>query len=211
MQPSKIVGGFAALMVGSLMAIGSAGVQAQPPGGGFNMPPEMKAKIGAWKKWSEEHKNVAALGKTLRGIETINKEPETQLNKQQSAKMLTIVNTWKTKPDMTEDQAKDVQKQITAMLNDKQLKRLNAPGMGGFGGPGGGGRPGGGFAGGRPGGPGGGRPPGGPGGPGGFKFPDPPKGSFNPLNADTLPFEQARPMAKKSMADFTASLQKQAK
>jgi hypothetical protein len=197
MQRSKIVGGFAALMVGSLMAMGATGVQAQPPGGGFNMPPEMKAKIAALTKWRDQHKNVSSLQTTLRGIETINKEPETQLNKQQSAKLLTIINAWKSKPDMTEDQAKDVQKQVTGMLNDKQLKRLNAPGMGGFGG---GMRPGGG----RPGG-------GGPGGPGGFKIPDPPKGSYNPLNPDSLPFEQFKPMAKKSMSDFTASLQKQAK
>ena len=185
----------------------AGGAQAQPPGGGFNLPPEMKAKIAALTKWREQNKSIFSLSMTLRGMETINKDPETQLNKQQSAKMLAIVNTWKSKPVMTDDQAKDVQKQVTGMLNDKQLKRLNAPGMNSFGGTGGG-RPGGGMGGGmRPGGSPGGRP----GGPGGFQIPDPPKGGFNPLNADTLPFEQMRPAAKKGMEEFTSSLQKQAK
>ena len=205
MQRSKLMGGFAALMVGGVMAVGATGALAQPPGGGFSMPPEIKAKIAAWKKYSEEHKNLTTLSKTMRAVETMNKEPETRLDKQQSAKMLTIVNTWKSKPDMSDDDAKNVQKQISGMLNIKQIKRMSMPDLaGGFGG--GGQRPGGGGGFGKMGG--GGKM----GGPGGMpKFPDPPKGTFNPMNADTLPFEQMRPMAKKSMEEFTSSLQKQAK
>jgi hypothetical protein len=44
---------------------------------------------------------------------------------------------------------------------------------------------------------------------GGFTFPDPK--DYNPLNPDTLPFEQFRPMAKQRMTEFTGNLQKRAK
>jgi len=37
-------------------------------------------------------------------------------------------------------------------------------------------------------------------------MPDPPKGNYNPLNPDTLPFEQMRPRAKKQLDEFTAAL-----
>ena len=37
-------------------------------------------------------------------------------------------------------------------------------------------------------------------------MPDPPKGNYNPLNPDTLPFEQMRPRVKKQLDDFTAAL-----
>lgn len=180
-------------------AIGVGSAQAQPPappaGGPGGMRPGGPGGMrpggpggfgGAFGKWMEDHKNAMSIRRTLNRIAEMNKTPDTKLNKQQSAKLLAIMNAWKSKPSMSEDQAKSVDSQITALLNDKQRKQLDARGPGGFGGgggmrPGGGGMQGGGrgVAGGpggmRPGGPGGagtkGAPgaPGGPGGPGGMR------------------------------------------
>ncbi len=191
-----------------LGAVSIPSAQAQGPGGGFQMPPEMQAKINAWKKWSEAHKGISNLGTLMYQVEQLDKAPGFELNKVQSVKVLGIMKPWRTKTDMTDDQAKVVAKSITGLLTDKQVKKLTtieSPfGRRGGGGGAGGGRPGGGAPGGggaRPGGAGGGMP----------KIPDPPKGGYNPLNPDTLPFEQMRPRAKKSMDDFTAELQAKAK
>ena len=199
--------GLAALLAVSALAVSAPHSLAQPPGGGggFQMTPEMKAKMEAWQKYRDNHKNLTQLQTLVMQIRGMEKEdPSLQLNKAQSIKMLAILKDWGPKKELSEDQAKDITKKINGFLSDKQIKKMTTIRTG-FGG------------GGRPGGPGGappsggGRPGGGaPGGPGGFKMPDPPKGSFNPLNPDTLPFEQMRPQAKKSMQEFTASLQKRA-
>jgi hypothetical protein len=208
--------GLATLLVAGVYAVSVPGAQAQGgPGGGFQMPPEMRAKIAAWQKFREQHKNLSTLGDMLYQIQEMNKEAGYQLDKKQSASMLKIISPWRTKTTMNEDQAKNVSKQMGAILTVKQLKKMSTiqpPGRrfrGGGGGPGGG-RPGGpggpgggGFAGGRPGGPGG--------RPGGFQMPDPPKQGWNPFNPDSLPFERMRPMAKTRMDEFVAALNKQAK
>jgi len=250
-----------ALSAGTMLAQAPGGPP--PPGsgaGGFQMPPEMAAKIEAYKKWGMEHKNLNQLSSTIGLIETMNGQPDTKLDKKQSAKLLSIINEWKGKSTLTESQAKTLQDQMTGLLNDKQKKQMASPEMrragmmrgmglagggGMMGGPGGPmGKTGSGAGKMAPGGPmgepgvkmtsggpngvpygkmpppgrGGDMPKGGPGGPmggpgamGGFQLPDPPKGGYNPLNPDTLPFEIIRPMAKKGLADFTATLQKQAK
>lgn len=212
--------GFAALAAVGTLALGTPGVQAQPPGGNFQMPPEIKAKIAAWQKYRDSHKNLVNLQTMLMQVREIDKDPATSLDKKQSAKMLGVWKAWRNKPSMSEDQAKAVSKQISSTLTEKQLKKMSTiqpfrrgmggggpgRGPGGPGGPGGGGRPAGG-PGRGPGGPG--RGPGGPGGAGGF--PDPPKGSYNPLNPDTLPFERMRPEAKKATDEFIANLQRKAK
>jgi len=193
-------------------AVGGPRVLAQAPGGpgggGFQPTPEMKAKFAAWQKYRDQHKNLTNLSTMLRQIREVDKDPQTQFTKAQAGKLLPILKAWRNKPTMTEDQAQSVSKQIGAILTEKQLKKMATIKPRGFGGGPGGGRPGGpgGPGGGGPGGPGGGRP-GGPGGPGGFQMPDPPKGGYNPLNPDTLPFERMRPQAKKSLDEFTASLQ----
>lgn len=255
-----------AMLMAVVAAIGAAGAQAQPPpppAGGQGAPGGMRpggpggpggrgmGRGGPFAKWGEEHKNVMGVSRKLRRIGEMNKTSDMKLNKQQSAKLLAIINTWKSKPSMSEDQAKSVDSQITALLNDKQRKELEARRPGGFGGGGGGMRPGGGgmqgggkgVAGGpggmRPGGPGGagakGGPgaPGGPGGPGGMRpggpggfggggmrpggGPGGPGGAgftlpktINPLNPATMP-AMMQERAKKSMDEFTADLQKQAK
>lgn len=214
-----------------------------PPGGprvpGGPMPPEMQAKMKAWQKWSDSHKGIADLQTLLRKVEQLDKEPGAALNKQQAARMLAIIKPWRTKSEMTNEQANGLMKSVTGVLTPAQVAKLatmqgrrGGMGMGGMGGgrrPGGMGGPGGGPGapgaprpgtaptapgapgGGRMGGPGGGRMGGGPGGPGGFKIPDPPKNGYNPLNPATLPFEQLRPRAQKNLDDFMAALQAKAK
>ncbi len=217
---------------------GPGGAPGMRPGGGPGGPGGPGG--GDFRKWMEEHRNVMSVGRKLRGVAELNKAPDTKLNKQQSAKMLAIINAWKSKPSMSEDQAKSVDGQITALLNDKQRKQLEAQrgGFGGGGGRNGGGmrpggpamagapggmRPGGpggpgapnpGGAGaprgaGAPGGPGGMRPGGGPGGGGGRMAFTMPK-TINPLNPSTMS-GRMQERNKKSLADFTAELQKQAK
>ena len=188
-------------LTGVCCLVSVSGARAQGPGGG--MPPEIAAKIKAWGKWRDAHKGINNVQTLFYQVEQMDKEKGYELNKVQSGKLLGIIKPWRNKPEMSDDQAKGVMKSVTGMLTDKQVKKMTtiqAPwarqGGGGAGG-GGGSRPGGG--GGRP------------GGAGGFKFPDPPKGGYNPLNPDTLPFEQMRPMAKKNMDEFTAELQAKSK
>ena len=193
--------GAAALLTLGAVAVSTVTL-AQPPGGG-GMPPAIQAKIKAWQKWRENNKGVSNLGTAIRQVEEIDKDPGTKLDKKQAGVMLGIINEWKSKPTMNDDQAKGVLKKMTAALNVKQIQKMQTiqPFGGGRGGGMGGGRPGGGAPGG-----GGGRPGGGAPGGGMPSFPDPPKGGFNPFNADTLPFEAMRPMAKKNMNDFVTSL-----
>ena len=186
----------------------------RPPGGGpggFQMSPEAMAKMQAWRKWRDSHKNVGAVQRSVRAIDEIEQDPRTKLTKPQARAILGVLKAWRTQPVMTDAQARKVNQQLTAPLNLPQLKKLatmsqrrGGPGGGGPGG--GGGRPGGGggFGGGRPGGgPGG----GGPGGRGGF---DPSKMSaphdYNPLNPATLPFERQRPRAKQQIDSLMATL-----
>ena len=197
--------------------------QAQTPGGG--PPPEMMAKIKAWQKWGETHKNLSNLQTMLFQIHQMDQDPATRLTKPQAAKLLGVMRTWQSRPTMSDDQAKQVSKQIGALLNERQLKKMTTmqppwARRGGMGGGGMGGmRPGGGMGGMRPGGgmgggmrPGGGMGAGRPGGgPGGFRMPDPPKGGYNPFNASTLPFARMRPQAQRAQQEFMAQLQQRAK
>jgi hypothetical protein len=260
--------GLCCLLVGSgAQAQGAAAGKApqgapggRGPGGGgpgmFQMTPEMQAKAKAWQKYQEAHKGLGDLQTLMRKVEQLDREPGFELTKAQGTKIVGIIKPWRTKPEMTNDQANGVMKSLTGVLTPKQTaKMVTMPmgrrGGGGPGGPGGGrmaggpGGPGGGRMAGGPGGPGGGRmaggpngapgggrpggagAPGGPGGPGGgrpggpggrmggpggsFKMPDPPKHGYNPLNPDTLPFEQSRPGAKKRLDEFTSKMQAKTK
>ncbi len=132
------------------------GVRAQGPGGG--MPPEIAAKIKAWGKWRDAHKGISNVQTLFYQVEQMDKEKGYELNKVQSGKLLGIMKPWRTKPEMSDDQAKSMMKSVTGMLTDKQVKKMTtiqAP-WARQGGGGGGGRPGGaGGGGGRPGGGGG--------------------------------------------------------
>jgi hypothetical protein len=205
--------GLAALMVAGTLAMFAPRAEAQFGGGG-QMPPGIAEKIKKWQKFREDHKKVQQLGDLVYQVGEMNKDPNTALDKNQATKMLAIIKPLRNKKTMSEDEAGKVIKDMTAMLNTKQIKKMTTietpsqrMARGGFGG---GGRPGGGGPGGGGGRPGGGGPGGG-GRPGGFTFPDPPKEAWNPFNPDSLPFEQARPRAKASMNEFMSTLEKRSK
>ena len=201
-------------LAAALIATCAIGAMAQGGPGGFGggqMPPEMAKKIEKWRKWRDNHKNFEAIQQSILGLGECMKDAKTDLTKDQAKAVLDTLNKYKGKPFLTNDEAGAANKAMTARLNVAQIKKIATTEN-----PfrrGGGGRPGGGMGAGRPGGggPGGARPGGGGpgGGPGGFVFPDPK--DYNPLNADTLPFERMPPMAKQRMAEFTGSLQKRAK
>lgn len=188
----------------------AASAQAQgpgggPPGGGFQMPPAMQAKMQAWRTWRDNHKNVTALQRTLGALADMEQDPATKLTKPQAKAVLAVIKKWQAKPALTDVQARQVNSQITAPLNIAQIKKIAtaSQGRGGFGGgrPGGGG--GGGFGGGRPGG-GGGRPPFDP-----ASFPSPRE--YNPLNPDTQPMARMRDRQKQRHAQLMAALMAAAK
>ncbi|MCS6950064.1 MAG: hypothetical protein RMM06_09175 [Armatimonadota bacterium] len=186
-----------------LWALGAVVAVAQPPpgAGGFQMTPEMQRQMEAWRKWREAHEHTFRLTSTLRALEEIDRDPKTKLTPAQAKKILDVLQPYRNKPKMTQDDAKNALKGIKSALNVTQLNaiaRIEAERRnrrGGFGGPGGG--PGGGGMGMRPGGPGGGgmgMRPGGPGGApaggggagGGFRAFDPARmKDFNPFKPDT--------------------------
>ncbi|MDX1931042.1 MAG: hypothetical protein SFU56_00405 [Capsulimonadales bacterium] len=197
---------------------------AQGPGGNFmaNLPPAAQAKMKAWRTWRDNHKNFQQLTGTLRAITEMDKETSTKLTKDQAKKILTVITPWKSKPTMTDPQARTVMNDIAKVLSPTQIKRYAAiqaegrggmrggpggggpGGGGGFGGPGGGGPPGGGGGFGGPGG--GGRPGGGAGGPGGgrnfdfSKMPDPKE--YNPLNPASFPESPMSARNKQRVTEF---------
>jgi hypothetical protein len=182
----------------------ASGALAQNP---FNLTPQqqaqLQAKRKAWESWRANHKNISALGQTLMGIGTLESDPKTALTKDQAKKIVPVLKTWRNKPKMSDEDALKVNRAITSPLSDMQLKKIATAPRFGRGGPGfgGGARMGGGAGAGQ----GGGQRP-------AFdisKFPDPK--DYNPLNPDTLPFEQMRPQAKQRIDKLIADLTKRAK
>ena len=187
-----------------LLITAIAAVAQPPPGaGGFQMTPEMQKQIEAWRKWREAHKYTFQLTSTLRALQDIDKDPKTKLAPAQAKKILAVLQPYRNKPKMTQDDAKNALKGIKAALNVNQLnaiarieaeRRNRRGGPGGMGGGGMGMRPGG--TGGQPGGAPGARPGGAPGAGGapggGFRMPDPSQmKDFNPFKPDTsTPFGQ---------------------
>lgn len=166
-----------------LAIVGSAAIAQGGPGGGAGMPPEMAAKIKLWTKFQESHKNFTTLQKTMLGFGECEKDPATSLTKDQAKMILAAIKQWEGKPVMTNDEAGALVKTMTKGMTIPQIKAANDAKMPSFG------RPKGGAAG---------------GGMANFKMPDPKE--YNPLNPSTMPFEQARPMMKKSLDDFKAKL-----
>jgi len=185
--------GMAALVIlsGNLLVAPSA--QAQFGGGG--PPPGMMEKIKKWQKWGEQHKNLSTLGDLVYQINEINKDARFALTKPQANKVLALIKPVTPKKELSEDEAKSLSKSLTNVLTTKQLQKLatiEGPAAKmrkrGFGG-------------------GGGRPAGGPPKGGPPTIPEPPKGGYNPLNPDTMPFAQARPAMKAMMNSFVSGLQ----
>ena len=214
------------VLVALLLSISGAAF-AQPPGGGGGAgpSPEMMAMFKKFQEWRDKNKSLSSMGQTIGMFAEFEKDPKTALTKDQAKKIMAAVGPWKTKPIMTDADAKELIKTIGKTLTVPQATKsaqlakeaaARRGGMGGGGGrPGGGGAPGGG--GGAPGG-GGGRPGGG-GGPGGG-MPDPAamkkrfdammKG-YNPLNFATIPDSPMKERATKPVSDGMAALEKKAK
>jgi hypothetical protein len=175
-----------------------------------SLPPEAQAKMKKWQAWRQNHKNISQLNQTMHAITEMDKDPTTQLNKDQAKKISAAIKPWGSKPVMSDDQALALNKQITGALSLTQIKKMatmqaNRRSSFGGGGGGGGGRPGGG----GPGGPGG----GGPGGSGGMRFdpskmPDPK--DYNPLNPSTYPTGRMGDRMKQGMTGFMTVLKTRA-
>ncbi|MDQ2687857.1 MAG: hypothetical protein M3Y28_08330 [Armatimonadota bacterium] len=209
-----------ALLAAALAVVASApwaqaqrpGAGGRPPGGG--MPLGMGKQFQVMRQWGDKHRNLMTLGRTMRGLGELDRDPATKLTVAQAKQILPILKAWRHKPTMTDAQAVKVNHQITSVLKPAQVKKLasrRGPG-GGPGGrpPGGFGRPPGGF--GRP--LGGGPPPGGFGGrPGGGGFGGPPNApkEYNPLNPDTSPFVRDRARRAKGYDSMMAALAARAK
>jgi hypothetical protein len=213
-------------LAAAAMLSGAALAQGGPPpggggGGGFanfmaSQPPEVQAKMKKWQAWRQNHKNIGQLNQTMRAITEMDKDPTSQLNKDQAKKIMAAVKPWESKPVMSDDQALALNKQITGVFSQSQLKKFATlqQQRGGFGRPGGGGGGGGGFGGPPPGGGGGGPRPGGgaPGG-GGMRFdpskmPDPK--DYNPLNPSTYPAGQMGDRMKQRTTEFMSILKTRA-
>src|SRR5438105_2558933 len=75
------------------LAVFAPAVLAQgPPGGGgpggFQMTPEMQARMKTMQKFRENHKHLSTLGDTLRSLPRLEEDPKTSFNKDQSKKLL---------------------------------------------------------------------------------------------------------------------------
>lgn len=211
------------LAAASIACVSAPWAQAQGPGGrppGGGMPPGMGKQFQAWRQWGDKHRNLMLLGRTVRGLGELDRDPATRLTAAQAKRILPILTAWRHKPTMTDAQAAQVSHRITAVLKPAQVKSINTRrGPGGPGGrPPGGGPPPGGF--GRP--PGGGPPPpggfgrrpggfGGPPPPGGFGGPPPAPKEFNPLNPDTSPFVRDRARRASGYDGMIAALKARAR
>ncbi len=183
-----------ALFAVAMLGFCAPGAMAQGVGGG-QMSPEMQARMKAWQKWRESHKGLANLQTMLFQIRQLDKDPSTQLTKAQAAQMLPILTAWRHKPTMSDDQARQVSKQLGSILTVKQLKKMSTFQFRRRGGAGSGPRPAGAGSGQRR--------------PGGF--PNPPTGGFNPLNPESLPGSQQRPQSRRSVDELIEALSKRAK
>lgn len=131
---------------------------AQPPGGGqggFNITPEMRARMEAWRKWRDQHKYTFQLTGFVNAMAQLDKEGK-PLNADQKKKVLAVIKPLTTKTKLTQDDARNALRDLKKPLTTAQLNiisRISSQqqqrrGMGGGSGGGGGGRPGGGFGGG---------------------------------------------------------------
>ncbi|WP_309706817.1 hypothetical protein [Armatimonas sp.] len=149
------------VLVALLLSISGASF-AQPPGGGGGPSPEMMAMFKKFGEWREKNKSLSSIGQTIGMLAEFEKEPKTALTKDQAKKIMAAVGPWKTKPIMTDANAKELIKTIgktltvaqatkSAQLAKEAAARRGAmggggarPGGGGGAAGGGGGRPGGG-------------------------------------------------------------------
>jgi hypothetical protein len=214
-----------------VLTFGAIATHAQGFGGpgGMQPPPGMAANRKAWDVWHSTHKNVRALQHTIHALQTVEQDPQARLSKAQAHAILAIITPWRARSVMPDSQAKQIDRQIRAVLNPAQARKLAAfrpwgdhggpphgghgwGSAGGYGGPppgGMGGPPPDGFGGPPPGDHGG--PP--PGGMGGFKpgarppaFPKPK--DYNPLNPGTIAFPPEQRHARQELDSLLSALKK---
>jgi hypothetical protein len=191
-------------LAAALLVTSGAAFAQGPPGG---MPPEIQKMMAGFQKYGKSPKGQ--LGTTMRALAEFPGDPKTRFTKPQAAAILKIINAWKSKPSMSQDEGGKVNKQITATFSIPQIKKQAQIGAQGFGGGGGGGRPGGGGMGGRPGG-------GGPGGGGGF---DPKRmadmvkrmETMNPFNPGSMPENPRKAQLVERFNKMVSDLQAAAK
>jgi len=174
------------IVLAGILMLFAAGSYAQQPGGG-----------NPFAQMREKYKYTFQLTSMVRHIGDIDKDPKYKLTPAQAKKVLGVLQPLRSKPKMTQDQAKAALKALKPIFTVAQLNAMaripasaggrrqgGGMGMGGPGGPGGG----------RPGGPGGapgGNRPGGPGGAAGRPAFDPnAMKDFNPFYAKAAPGDQ---------------------
>lgn len=132
------------IVIALLVLLASVASLAQDQGGG-----------GAFAQMQEKYKYTFQLMSMARHIGEIDKDPKYALTQTQAKQVLAVLQPWRSKPKMTQDQAKDVLKNLKKVFNVNQLNAMarikprprtgqQGGGMrpGGQGGPGGGqGRP----------------------------------------------------------------------
>jgi hypothetical protein len=188
----------------ALVALAAAAAFAQGPGG--------QGQGGQFNQMREKYKFTFQLMSMVRHIGEIDKNPKYTLSPAQAKKTLAVLQPLRSKPKMTQDQAKNALKglkpiftvtQLNAMakIKDRPMgqRRMGGGGPGGPGGPGGG-------AFGRPGG-------GGPGGPGGRpRMMDPnAMKDFNPFYTRAAKGDQLATRRAPRWNEFFGNLQNKAK
>lgn len=193
---------FRSIVLSLTLAAFAAGMcAAQAPGG------------GGFAQMREKYKYTFQLMQTVRHIGEIDKDPKYTLSPAQAKQVLAVLQPLRSKPKLTQDQAKSALIGLKKIFNVQQLNAMARIKDRRPGGPGGQGRPGGGMGMGGPGG-GQGRPGGfgGPGGPGGNRprF-DPNKmKDFNPFYAKVKADDPMAAGRAKRTNEFFASLQSKA-
>ena len=98
---------------------GAVRAQGGPPGGGMGgaaPSPEMMAMFKKFGEWRDKNKSLSSVNRTLGALAEFEKDPKTALTKDQAKKILAVVGPWKSKPIMTDANAKDMLKQVGATL-----------------------------------------------------------------------------------------------
>lgn len=205
-----IVAGVALTLLGGTMSY------AQMPGGGPGGPGGGPGMGGPFAQFREQHKYTFQLMTMVRHIGEIDKQPKYALTPDHAKRTIAILKPLRSRPKLTQDQAKTTLKALKAVFTADQLNAMarvqdRRPGMGG--GPGGPGGPGGRGPGmGGPGGPGGRGP--GMGGPGGAGRPRMDPNAMKNFNPFYTSGGGSNPMAARMAqrwSEFFSKLEQRAK
>jgi hypothetical protein len=120
--------GAALLLTASVGAVAHAqGFPGGGGGGGGRRVPDAAGNDGKGQGLAEvprEPQELRGLQRTIFAIGEMDKDPKTQLTKPQAKSMLSVLGPWRNKPVMTNDQALQVNKQLTAGMSVAQIKKI---------------------------------------------------------------------------------------